>query len=417
MNAFMTRIGIGMRAVVMGAGLLVCVGGAAADPVFSENFEPPRLAPGAVAGQQDWSGAGSVEATPSTAPNGGVQSARINLPGGPLTQVNMARPLSITATGQIVTLRCDMYWTHTDFQTQASFGVFLDSGANIGLSGAGTVAGLATPSAQGPLVAASANAWHRCVLVLNFTNNTVTGSIDGVSLGSVAMPSGARVTSLAPALVGTTAASAFFDNISIETSLPQNNFCADALPVSPGQTLFNNTGATYDGPLTTACNVIPLQNVWYTFTPSAAGPVTVSTCTASFDTVLAVYTGPCTALGGDVACDDDFCGTGSSVTFGAAAGQTYRISLGAFNTPTAGFGHGVLSISQSTTGACCNPKSGQCSQMEPAACSALGLNFGGIGVACSPTNCRACPGDFDLDGSRTIDDIFIFLNAWFAGCP
>jgi hypothetical protein len=30
---------------------------------------------------------------------------------------------------------------------------------------------------------------------------------------------------------------------------------------------------------------------------------------------------------------------------------------------------------------------------------------------------KACPVDFDNSGARTVDDIFVFINAWFAGCP
>jgi hypothetical protein len=34
------------------------------------------------------------------------------------------------------------------------------------------------------------------------------------------------------------------------------------------------------------------------------------------------------------------------------------------------------------------------------------------------TGCaQTCPADFDQNGQRTIDDIFIFINAWFQGCP
>jgi hypothetical protein len=29
----------------------------------------------------------------------------------------------------------------------------------------------------------------------------------------------------------------------------------------------------------------------------------------------------------------------------------------------------------------------------------------------------ACPADFDQNGSANVDDIFVFLNAWFTGCP
>jgi hypothetical protein len=77
------------------------------------------------------------------------------------------------------------------------------------------------------------------------------------------------------------------------------------------------------------------HSVWYRWTAPFSGPVTMNTCTSSFDTVLAVYTG--FAVNGltQVASNDDTtgCGTndrGSQVTFNAVAGTTYRISIRGF---------------------------------------------------------------------------------------
>jgi hypothetical protein len=70
-------------------------------------------------------------------------------------------------------------------------------------------------------------------------------------------------------------------------------------------------------------------------------------------------------------------------------------------------------------GACCDRVSGGCAVVEPAACSSLGLSFAGVGAACaaSPSTCHACPGDFNRSGGVTLQDLFDFLGAWFAGCP
>lgn len=44
-------------------------------------------------------------------------------------------------------------------------------------------------------------------------------------------------------------------------------------------------------------------------------------------------------------------------------------------------------------------------------CSASQSNPAGLSVA------WACPADFDHSGKVTVQDLFEFLEAWFAGCP
>jgi hypothetical protein len=83
---------------------------------------------------------------------------------------------------------------------------------------------------------------------------------------------------------------------------------------------------------------------------------------------------------------------------------------------TAGTPGGVCSPDP-CLGACCNRKGGQCLVMHSADCATLGLQFLGLGAACSPVTCRACPGDFNGVGGISVQDIFDFLAAYFAGCP
>jgi PASTA domain len=83
-------------------------------------------------------------------------------------------------------------------------------------------------------------------------------------------------------------------------------------------------------------------SVWYHWTPSADGTATLDTCTASYDTRLAVYTGNALADLSEVASNDDSdnCGTGSaqsSVTFVARAGTTYQIAVDGFGGATGTF--------------------------------------------------------------------------------
>jgi hypothetical protein len=110
---------------------------------------------------------------------------------------------------------------------------------------------------------------------------------------------------------------------------PQNDDCSGAIPL-PNEVLYtmSTTDATTAGDPSPTCGSSPGKGVWFSFTPSIPGAVTISLCGSSFDTVLAVYTGTCEALAlVPFGCVDDSpeCGAQSSLTFLGAVGVTYRI--------------------------------------------------------------------------------------------
>jgi hypothetical protein len=113
---------------------------------------------------------------------------------------------------------------------------------------------------------------------------------------------------------------------------PNNNFAAaTAVGALPANFTANTTNATLEtGEQVPGCGSGFGKSVWYVFSPAATMQVTVSTAGSNFDTILGVWTGG--ALGGltAVACNDDFTGTTSQVTFIATAGTTYRIQVGGF---------------------------------------------------------------------------------------
>lgn len=129
---------------------------------------------------------------------------------------------------------------------------------------------------------------------------------------------------------------------------PPNDFCQQATPIGLGATPFSTDGATSGGPLLPAAcdegaDLIFVRDIWFTYTPTETGVLTVSTCNAaSFDTRLAAYTGPCGNLQ-LVGCNDDAPNCfelTSEMQFLVLEGETYRIRLGsyAFN------GGGVLTL-------------------------------------------------------------------------
>lgn len=121
-----------------------------------------------------------------------------------------------------------------------------------------------------------------------------------------------------------------------------NDNCEMAKPVGDVKDLpFNTTDATFDGP--GICLNSP--NIWFCYTATCTGDVTVSLLGSSFDTLLAVYNGcECyPAQNALIECNDDAAGSyQSEITFAALAGKQYLIEIGGYGSTT---GQGVLNIS------------------------------------------------------------------------
>jgi hypothetical protein len=118
--------------------------------------------------------------------------------------------------------------------------------------------------------------------------------------------------------------------------------CENAQPIGDVTDLeFDTTDATFDGP--GLCMNSP--NIWYCYTASCTGDVTVSLAGSSYDTMLAVYNGcGCySALDDMIECNDDTGNTyQSEITFAATAGNQYLIEIGGYANET---GEGLLNIS------------------------------------------------------------------------
>ncbi|HMN96441.1 MAG TPA: hypothetical protein PKC43_11285, partial [Phycisphaerales bacterium] len=128
-----------------------------------------------------------------------------------------------------------------------------------------------------------------------------------------------------------------------------NDNCANALPIALGATAFSTIGATTDGPaLPGTCEegfgLSFVNDIWYVFTATQTGNLTVSTCgTATYDTRLAAYQGTA-CFGPLVACNDDGPGCPgftSLMVVPTTAGQQYLIRIGGFG----GSGSGTVNLS------------------------------------------------------------------------
>ena len=117
--------------------------------------------------------------------------------------------------------------------------------------------------------------------------------------------------------------------------------CENARPVGDVNDLpFDTTNAAFDGQ--GLCMTSP--NIWFCYTASCNGDVTVSLMGSAYDTMLAVYDGcECYPTMDDlIECNDDANNTyQSEITFAAIAGNQYLIEIGGYASET---GQGILNI-------------------------------------------------------------------------
>ena len=117
--------------------------------------------------------------------------------------------------------------------------------------------------------------------------------------------------------------------LGIELPRPANDNFTNRLNIPlPATVIGTNIRATSEtGEPVHAGVSTALNSVWWRFTPSASGPVTINTFGSNFDTVLAVYTGSSVANLAPVASNDDFNGSQSQVSFQGTAGISYAIAV------------------------------------------------------------------------------------------
>jgi len=123
---------------------------------------------------------------------------------------------------------------------------------------------------------------------------------------------------------------------------PSKDDCEDAKEIGDVKDMaFDTLDATFDGP--GLCMTSP--NIWFCYTATCSGDVTVSLLGSSFDTMLAVYDDcKCYPNSNDlIECNDDAGNSyQSEITFAAIEGNQYLIEVGGYGTEK---GQGVLNVS------------------------------------------------------------------------
>jgi len=185
---------------------------------------------------------------------------------------------------------------------------------------------------------------------------------------------------------------------------PANDAPCGAIPLTLNATVVSNNASASsadDGPLG-ACSATSTKGVWYSFTPAVTGDYTVTTCGATFDSILSIFTGDCvnpSALA-FVACDDDAClgSTRDTVVCGTAAanalaaiitsvnlvqGTTYYLRV-TIDSATAIGGTFPITIRSLSTGSCCTA-AGACTVVVSELCANVNVYL--PGTACFPGDC------------------------------
>ena len=188
------------------------------------------------------------------------------------------------------------------------------------------------------------------------SSGTPTGSVsfrrNGQQFASVSLNAQGRATASTSNLpVGTSTITAVYagtssfsgstsntlSHVVSRPSAPPNNLFADRVNIaSPGRVTGSNVGATSEPGQPSIAVPGSTNAVWWRFTPSSNGTLTIDTFGSDFDTTLAVFTGSRVDALTLVQANDDASGgtLQSQVEFTAQAGTQYQIAVAGYNNRT-----------------------------------------------------------------------------------
>jgi hypothetical protein len=181
----------------------------------------------------------------------------------------------------------------------------------------------------------------------------------------------------------------------------------------------NNSSASSDIAQST-CGTGDSLDIWFAFTAPIAGDYIIDTEGSELDTTLSVYVS-CHGL--SIACNDDVdpdnFDYSSLVVVTLTAGQNVRIRVAGYAFQTGQFDLFITPPApQATMGACC--RGSNCAVESSDVCTGSGAKYIGASTACNALVNYAmpcCKSDFNQNGVVEVQDIFDFLNAWFASDP
>ncbi len=213
---------------------------------------------------------------------------------------------------------------------------------------------------------------------------------------------------------------------------PANDRCGFAATLTDGTTPFSNAGALDDGAEDFCATSATTQDIWYNYTATCTGDVTISLCgfTPDFDSTLSVYTDTTCPIdtASRIACNDDFdCDNSgapdgaswSEVTYAATMGQQVKVRLGSFQGGgESGAGEIIVSCAAAPMGCPCTTlvdcRNTAC--MDDNGCNHATCVSGFCVFTCERYGDVQPPGG---NGVVNLDDILCILGGFanFANCP
>jgi hypothetical protein len=122
--------------------------------------------------------------------------------------------------------------------------------------------------------------------------------------------------------------------VSPSPSAPANDAFAAATTLSgaSGKATGTNVGATKETGEPNHAGNVGGKSIWYTWTATASGTITVDTIGSDFDTTVGVYTGGSVGALTTLAGDDDSAGSAKSrVSLAVTSGVTYRVAIDGYS--------------------------------------------------------------------------------------
>lgn len=166
------------------------------------------------------------------------------------------------------------------------------------------------------------------------------------------------------------------------------------------------------------CGLADAFDVWFRVTAASAGEHTFLVSSVYMDTTVAIFSA--CGIEGFLDCNDDGPdGTDSVLTFPLNAGDTVYIRISGNALDDGPFRIRVNGpVAQPPIGACCHGST--CASAVEASCTGFAMHWAGAATVCNAPGSLTgpcCKGDFNQAGGVTVQDIFDFLVAYFAGDP
>lgn len=191
------------------------------------------------------------------------------------------------------------------------------------------------------------------------------------------------------------------------TPIPNNDTCDDSTVITDGTYAFSNEGATTTGPDEGGpCDQAGETNieadVWFGYSPTCTGELTVGVCDSDFATRLAIYPIECpTEPGTAIACTTTGCPTNtrSQLTIPVQQGVPVRFRIGGRFGAT---GEGVLTVSCQEVTQCPSDLNSDSTVNVSDMLQLLG-EWG---------DCAGCDADLNDDNVVNVSDLLILLGEW-----